>query len=541
MNLTLPGLLHREAWARAGVALPAFDLPAMRAATAARPAWVHFGAGNIFRAFVAQIAQRLLQQGLSQTGVIAAETFDFDIVTHVYAPHDLLSLAVALRADGGMDASVMAAVAEALQSADPEGLQRLRAIFASPFLQMASFTITEKGYAIRGADGGLLPVIREDIAAGPERARHAMSLTAALLHTRYRAGALPVAMVSMDNCSLNGDRLKAAVLAVAEGWARGGKAEAGFVTWLQDPQKVSFPLTMIDKITPRPAEAVHAKLTSLGIADIAPIVTARGTYIAPFVNAEVPEYLVVEDAFPAGRPPLEKAGVYMTDRATVNRVERMKVTTCLNPLHTALAVFGCVLGYASIAAEMHDPELAELARRIGCDEGLPVATDPGILRPEAFLREVLTERLPNPFIPDTPQRIATDTSQKVAIRFGETIKAYMASDTLRAGDLVGIPLALAGWLRYLLGVTDSLAPFERSGDPLLPALTEMLAGVRMGEPQSAREAVQPMLGDATLWGVSLVEAGLADRVAQLFADMVAGPGAVRSTLGKVLWATKEDR
>ena len=153
----------------------------------------------------------------------------------------------------------------------------------------------------------------------------------------------------------------------------------------------------------------------------------------------------MEDAFPAGRPPLEKAGVYMTDRATVNRVERMKVTTCLNPLHTALAVFGCVLGYPSIAAEMHDPALAELVRRIGYDEGLPVVTDPGILRPEAFLHEVLTERFPNPFIPDTPQRIATDTSQKIAIRFGETIKAYMASDTLRAADLVGIPLALAGW------------------------------------------------------------------------------------------------
>ena len=92
---------------------------------------------------------------------------------------------------------------------------------------------------------------------------------------------------------------------------------------------------------------------------------------------------------------------------------------------------------------------------------------------------------------------------------------------------------------YLLGVTDDLAPFQRSSDPLLPTLTEMLAGVRMGDAQSAREAVKPMLGNAALFGVSLVDAGLADRVAQLFADMVAGPGAVRSTLEKTLWATKE--
>ena len=49
------------------------------------------------------------------------------------------------------------------------------------------------------------------------------------------------------------------------------------------------------------------------------------------MNAEGPQYLVVEDNFPNGRPPLEKAGVFMGDRLTVNRSERMKVTACLNP------------------------------------------------------------------------------------------------------------------------------------------------------------------------------------------------------------------
>ncbi len=534
MNLTLSGLADQGAWARAGIALPAFDIASMRAATAQSPAWVHLGAGNIFRGFVAVLAQRLLEQGLCQTGIVAAETFDFDIVTRIYEPHDNLSLVVGLRADGGMETGVLASVADALQTADPGHLARLRALFAAPSLQMVSFTITEKGYAIRGSDGQLLPVVAEDMAAGPDKARHAMSLTAALLYGRYRAGAWPVAMVSMDNCSLNGDKLKAAVLAVAEGWALGGLAEQGFVDYLRDPHKVSFPLTMIDKITPRPAEEVRARLSALGVNGMEPVVTSRGTYIAPFVNAEVPEYLVVEDAFPAGRPPLTAAGVYLTDRDTVNRVERMKVTTCLNPLHTALAVLGCVLGFTSIAAEMRDPELIALVRRIGLVEGLPVVTDPGIIDPKAFLNEVLAERLPNPFIPDTPQRIATDTSQKIAIRFGETIKAYMASDTLKTADLVGIPLALAGWLRYLLGVTDALAPFERSGDPLLAELTAALAPVHVGEPETVHDAIAPILANRALFGVSLAEAGLAATVEQMLREMVAGPGAVRATLQKYL-------
>ena len=90
----------------------------------------------------------------------------------------------------------------------------------------------------------------------------------------------------------------------------------------------------------------------------------------------------------------------MTDRETVNNVERMKVTTCLNPLHTALAVYGCLLGYTSIAAEMRDPQLGKLVERIGYDEGMPVVVDPGILSPRDFIAEVIRDRLPNPFIPE---------------------------------------------------------------------------------------------------------------------------------------------
>ena len=114
----------------------------------------------------------------------------------------------------------------------------------------------------------------------------------------------------------------------------------------------------------------------------------------------------------------EEAGVYMTTRDVVNMTERMKVTTCLNPLHTAMSVFGVVLGYDHIAKEMKDADIVGLITKIGYVEGLPVVTDPGILRPADFIDEVVKVRLPNPFIPDMPQRIATDTSQKVGIRFG---------------------------------------------------------------------------------------------------------------------------
>ncbi len=128
-----------------------------------------------------------------------------------------------------------------------------------------------------------------------------------------------------------------------------------------------------------------------------PVITSRNTYIAPFVNAEGPQYLVIEDCFPNGRPALEKAGVYMTDRDTVNKVERMKVTTCLNPLHTALAVYGCVLGYTLIADEMKDPLLNKLVRQIGPGGDSTVVTlIQGILSPEDFVNEVIDVRSTKP-------------------------------------------------------------------------------------------------------------------------------------------------
>lgn len=123
---------------------------------------------------------------------------------------------------------------------------------------------------------------------------------------------------------------------------------------------------------------------------------------------------MIEDSFPNGRPPLEKAGVYFTNRQTVENSERMKVQTCLNPLHTALAIFGCLLGYKTIYEEVKDGCLKKLIEKIGYEEGLPVVVDPKIIDPKEYLKEVIEERFPNPYIPDAPQRIATDTSQKDA-------------------------------------------------------------------------------------------------------------------------------
>ena len=513
MKLNNETLINRAEWEAKGYRLPAYDRAAMIERTKANPTWLHFGAGNIFKALHGMAAERLLNEGVLDRGIIAVERRD-----NGGEKFDDLAVVVTLKADGTVEKNILGALAETCYLYGGE--DRLAEIFRNPSLQLATFTITEKGYSLAADD------VKADLLVGPEEAKSYMGKVAALLLERYRAGAFPIAMVSTDNCSHNGDKLKAAMYAFAEAWG-----DEGFKSYIEDGKKVSFPWTMIDKITPSPDLSVGAMLESDGLEGFAPVRNARGTVKAPYVNAEESEYLVLEDDFPNGRPPLEKAGFFFTARETVDKVERMKVCTCLNPLHTALAVYGCLLGFRHIWEEMRDEDLKKLIYTIGYREGLPVVTDPGIIRPEDFIKTVLTVRFPNPFVPDTPQRIATDTSQKLSIRFGETVKAYLASDALDVKKLRLIPLVYAGWLRYLMAVDDEGRPFEPSPDPLLETAQAFVAGMKLGEKPDCA-GLEGLLRNKTVFGVDLVEAGLADRVCAYFEELTAGVGAVRATLHK---------
>lgn len=533
LHLNYAGLQDRAAWESAGITLPNYDWKEMCAETEANPTWVHFGAGNIFRGFVAKLQHDLLNKGLVKSGIVAADTFDYDNIDMIYNAYDSLTMLVLLLPDGTLKKEVIASISKGLKIGRqfPEELHKLKSIFRNPSLQMISFTITEKGYALKNLQGEFFPFVQADFENGPANCSHAMSIVTAMLLERYNSCRTPLAVVSMDNCSHNGEKLRSSIMTVVDQWLSRGFVTEDFAAWVRNEDNVSFPWSMIDKITPRPAKVVEDALAACGVADMSPLITPKNTFVAPFVNAEEPQYLVIEDRFPNGRPPLEEAGVYFTDRDTVNLTEKMKVTTCLNPLHTALAVYGCLLGYTSIAAEMKDPELKALVEGIGYQEGLPVVVDPKILNPKDFIAEVVNQRLPNPFIPDTPQRIATDTSQKTAIRFGETIKSYVKQADLAPTSLNFIPLAIAGWLRYLLAVDDNGVPMTCSSDPMLDVLQAQLSTVKVGHPETlTAETVMPILSNPVLFGVDLYEVGLADKVQTFVREMLVGPGAVRACL-----------
>lgn len=520
-DILTPGFDRRE-WEAKGYELPVFDIETVARNTHDNPTWVHFGAGNIFRAFHASVLNDALNSGRYDRGVIVAESFDYEIIDKAYRPYNNLSLSVSLQSGGTIEKKVLASVTESLKADFQfrEDWARLCEIFRAPSLQMVSFTITEKGYSVTPADleRGLAPVL-------------AMGKVAVLLYERWRAGALPVTIQSTDNCSHNGDKAKAGILAYAGAWVKAGLVPEDFLAYLQDGSKVTYPWSMIDKITPRPHVKVQEMIAADGFEDNETIVTEKKTFTAPFVNAEEVQYLVIEDNYTNGRPPLELGGALFTTRDTVDKVETMKVTTCLNPLHTAMSIYGCMLGYDLISAEMADEDLRGFIQKIGYMEAMPVVTDPGVLNPYEFIGTVIGRRLPNPFMPDAPQRIATDTSQKLAIRFGETIKKYVARG-LDMDNLVLIPLVLAGYARYLKGIDDCGQPFEPSADPLLAELQAIVAPLETGRPDQDYSCLKDLYSRSDVFGLDLYQTVLGERIEGMVKELFAGVGAVRATLHK---------
>ena len=183
MKVDLQGIADRKQWEDKGYHLPEYDIGQMREATKENPFWIHFGAGNLFRAFHAAIVEKMLNEGKLDRGLIVAEGFDYEIVEKMYDAHDNLGIAVTLKADGTIDKRVIGSVAEAhpLDSGNETAYGRLKEIFEKDSLQMATFTITEKGYSLTNAKGEQLPDVAADFTAGPERPASYMGKVSSLL------------------------------------------------------------------------------------------------------------------------------------------------------------------------------------------------------------------------------------------------------------------------------------------------------------------------------------------------------------------------
>ncbi|WP_224705748.1 mannitol dehydrogenase family protein [Devosia aquimaris] len=475
----------------AGVRLPDYDRSAVM------PGIVHLGIGAFHRAHMAVYVDDLLKDN-PDWAIVGASLRRPD-TKEALEPQDGL-YTIAVRDASGTRPRVIGSILKVLDANTQR--EELLTLMASPQIRIVSLTVTEKGYCHDPATGELdqnHPDIAHDL-ANPTAPRSAPGMLVEALARRKAAGVEPFAVMSCDNLPSNGATVKRIVTRFA------ALRDAALGTFVAD---VAFPGTMVDRIVPSTTDADRETVATLiGAQDAWPIMTE------PFTQ------WVIEDHFPQGRPPFEKAGAQMV--ADVEPFERMKLRM-LNGSHSTMAYLGYLAGYEYISDVMGDADFVKLIHGLMTEEAMPTLDMPGV--DLGAYRDELLERFRNPALKHRTWQIAMDGSQKLPQRLLGTIR-----ERLKAGQpFERLGLGVAAWMRYVTGIDEKgenidvrdplamrmMAIAAEAGDDAealyvgLSGLTEVF-GTDLADNQAFGETVATHLDD-------LFEMGVKETVAELVA------------------------
>lgn len=415
---------------------------------------VHLGVGAFHRAHQAAIVDETIEATGDERWGIAAVTMRSEQVVEQLAPQDGL-YSVTQRGAGAGPIRVIGAVREVLSGPrEPDAvLDRI----AEPGVRIVTLTVTEKGYRRDGGTGGLDLADAgtvADLRGGPPRTTIGFLVRG--LERRREADAGPITIVCCDNLPENGAVVRRLVVDFVD-----ALGDAGLRDWIS--ANVSFPSTMVDRITPATTDSDLAEVAGvLGLED-------RGAVLAePF------RQWVVEDDFAGPRPAWERAGVQMV--ADVVPWESAKLRL-LNATHSLLAYVGLALGVGTIAEAVGVPALRAAAERLQRDEVAPTLDAPDGLDVRGY-GDAILERFANPALGHTTRQVGSDGSQKLAPRLADTITGCLdAGLSPRAAAL-----AVAGWMRLVATGAPELS------DPLAERLAAVTAGL-----SSSRDVVDALL------------------------------------------------
>ncbi len=384
---------------------------------------VHFGVGAFHRAHQAMYVDALLNAGEARewaicgVGVMPADRSMADAL----AAQDQLYTLVLKHANGQYHPRVIGSIIDYLYA--PDDPEAVIARLADPLTRIVSLTITEGGYAIDDITGRFnpdAPGIAQDIATdGPPST--VFGLVCEALCRRRDARQTPFTILSCDNLQGNGARAREAFVSFAR------HRDPDLATWME--QAVSFPNSMVDRITPVTTDADRDEVSQrFGIADRWPVVCE------PFTQ------WVMEDRFTAGRPPLEHVGVQVV--ADVGPYELMKLRL-LNASHQGLCYFAALCGYRYVHEAAQDPVIAEFLRQYMDEEATPTLDPvPGV--DLAVYKRTLIERFSNPEIRDTVARLCAESSDRIPKWLLPVVRDQLTRD----GDVTRSAAICASWARY---------------------------------------------------------------------------------------------
>ncbi|MFC0010666.1 mannitol dehydrogenase family protein [Devosia nitrariae] len=401
----------------AGVITPAYDRGGLKAGI------VHLGIGAFHRAHMAVYIDDLL--AAHPDWAIVGASLRRPDTKEALVPQDGL-YTIAIRDASGTHPRVIGSILSVLDANTER--DKLIALMASPEIRIVSLTVTEKGYCHDPATGELHaghPDIVHDL-ANPQSPKSAPGLIVEALARRRVAAQPAFTVMSCDNLPSNGKTTRRIVSRFA------ALRDEALGRWVEE--SVAFPSTMVDRIVPATTDADRETIAGLiGADDAWPIMTE------PFTQ------WVIEDHFPAGRPPFETVGAQMV--ADVEPFELMKLRM-LNGSHSTLAYLGYLAGHQHVADAMGDPAFVKLIHGLMSEEVIPTLHMPGTDLPA--YRDELLARFANPALKHRTWQIAMDGSQKLPQRLLGTIR-----DRLKAGQTITrLALGVAAWMRYVTGIDE---------------------------------------------------------------------------------------
>ena len=381
---------------------------------------VHIGLGNFHRAHFAIYTADAVAKSGGDWGIFAYSMRSKRIAKDM-ANQDLLYSVVTISPDisrvqiPGIHSGV---------ASGPEEVGKVIEEIAAHHTKIISLTVTEAGYNISQATGGLdsnSADIQSDLEGNPPKT--AVGLIVRGLQRRSLDHNLPITVLSCDNLSHNGDKTAALV--------------REFVAALAEPESaplaqyianyVSFPNSMVDRIVPG-TEAKHLEQASsaLGLVDLTP------------VPAEPFGMWIIEDDFKAGRPAWENAGATFSDE--VDKYEIMKLRL-LNGGHSLIAYLGGLNQSPTIPDSRFTPHIEAALRQILFKEFLPSLTMPQGVSAEEYIG-ALFSRWSNTVLGDRTSRVGSDGSTKLPQRITEVVISQHA-----LGEVPKfVALTVASWL-----------------------------------------------------------------------------------------------
>lgn len=481
-----------------------------------------FSAGRMAYGHTGDIMQDLLNLDPSTGLMVGVETFAPKYVAEMSVSDYLMTQLIFENEQGKVTPKVQGAIDSILfidTNTSSLAWTKLLEYARDPQVRFATINAPEGAYGVSYSGGEFAtpinPTLIKDLEEGTVNSDPAKWAIFAL--ERFKAG-LKFAMVSCTNFSGNGHYTAATLKTVAKAWEENGFAPKGFLAYLSDPTQFSFPNCMIDRIAVSPDDATRKVMADAGIN-------------SNMVITEKARYWAVEDVFPAGRPSFEKAeGVFMEPTyEDVKKYEDMKLRI-LNMSHSTIAGLGVLLGYRGqygIYKAMQNPDMVKVIQKI-IDLVIKTVDKPKQMDPKDFAKAAI-ERLNNPNIPDDPMRIALNGSTKMLPRFMDTYYAAQEKG-IPDKDLEVILLAVAGFLRYTMGIDDKGETYQLEDDPRKDALIACGQKAKLGD-SAGVAAFQSLIADSGIMGKDLYQHGNTGKALEaITAKLLAGKGAVAETI-----------